>query len=316
MREHTDIPQRLTKLRGFDQKVIPETESIMLNTAEKIRIEKTGGDTKLPGTAVVQAGADRITYDAACYIMENYLKETEFSLVPVDTSKESLGMEHNVIGYSAIRRQTEKAYSILKEQKVSKIFTVGGGCDADAASILYLNELYQGDLAVLWFDAHGDINAPEESDTHLFYGMPVRSLLGECGESFPMDRRRRLHPDQIINIGGRDLDDAETAYMEKHGIIRIPAQTDYPEKAILEAVSKTNKKHVYIHFDLDVLEPSEFPATPVPYPGGMHWKDAIHVLNQLKGKFPIAGFGLYEYVPDSDPEQKIKPFIDFGLSLL
>ena len=58
-----------------------------------------------------------------------------------------------------------------------KLFTLGGGCDADVPCLLYLNEEYRGDLTVIWFDAHGDLNTPEESATSLFYGMPLRSLM-------------------------------------------------------------------------------------------------------------------------------------------
>ncbi|WP_368501527.1 arginase family protein [Phascolarctobacterium sp.] len=57
------------------------------------------------------------------------------------------------------------------------MFSVGGGCDADVPVIAYLNKKYGGKLTVLWLDAHGDLNSPQESQTGLFYGMPARTLL-------------------------------------------------------------------------------------------------------------------------------------------
>lgn len=87
---------------------------------------------------------------------------------------------HGVIGYEMILAQTENAIQCLEKYHPSHFLTIGGGCDADLASIAYLNERYGGDLTVIWFDAHGDMNAPEESETGLFYGMPARMLMEPC----------------------------------------------------------------------------------------------------------------------------------------
>jgi arginase len=51
------------------------------------------------------------------------------------------------------------------------------------APISYLNKLYGGDLAVVWFDAHGDLNSPATSVSQNFHGMPLRCLLGDGEET-------------------------------------------------------------------------------------------------------------------------------------
>jgi arginase len=262
-----------------------------------------------------QGGADCITYTAAEFIVKEYLKDTGYSRVPIDVSDASLQIENHIIGYSAIRKQTEQAYDILRKAHPSELFTIGGGCDADAASILYMHEHYDGDLAVLWFDAHGDINAPEESATHLFYGMPARAILGGCKDIFPADAERWIQHEQLINIGGRDLDPSETDYMKKMHITRISAMETELADAVLKAVLKTGKTHVYIHFDLDVLDPAVFPATPLPVPGGITMDQALEVLHLLREKNSVVGFGLYEYVPEKDRNRDIKKLIDYGLKI-
>ncbi len=261
-----------------------------------------------------QGGADFITYKAADFIEKKYLKGYDYHVVPVDVSDASKDIDNNIIGYSSVKKQTEKAYSILKSCNADKVFTIGGGCDADVASILYLNEVYNGDLAVLWFDAHGDINSPDESDTHLFYGMPVRAMLGECG-GFPLKTSRWLQRNQVINIGGRDLDTSEIEFMQKAGIQRISTEETDIFHAIQKAVEKVRKKHIYIHFDLDVLDPSQFSATPVPTPNGIKLEGATRVLRLLKEEFHVVGFGLYEYYPELDTQQLVKQFVDYGLEL-
>jgi arginase len=50
------------------------------------------------------------------------------------------------------------------------VVTVGGTCGVEAAPVAYLNERYAGDLAIVWFDAHGDLNAPDTSPSGHFHG--------------------------------------------------------------------------------------------------------------------------------------------------
>jgi len=105
----------------------------------------------------------------------------------------------------------------LQNENADYVFTVGGGCDADIASILYANERYDSDLVVLWMDAHGDINEPSSSGTHLFYGMPIRALLGDCGKSFLDIINKPLIPDQFIHFGGRDIEPEEKTFIYPSG---------------------------------------------------------------------------------------------------
>ena len=111
-------------------------------------------------------------------------------------------------------RQMKTAYGYLKENPSARIFSIGGGCDADVPVISHLNKLYDGNLFVLWLDAHGDLNSPEESKTGLFYGMPARILI-DGRDIFPDIIERPLMPHQIIHIGGRDFDKPELGYIKK-----------------------------------------------------------------------------------------------------
>ncbi|VEH03040.1 Arginase/agmatinase/formimionoglutamate hydrolase, arginase family [Slackia heliotrinireducens] len=56
--------------------------------------------------------------------------------------------------------QMGKAAEQLAQAAPDKLLMLGGGCDADLPAITYLNSRYEGNLAILWLDAHGDLNAP------------------------------------------------------------------------------------------------------------------------------------------------------------
>ena len=80
--------------------------------------------------------------------------EMPYETVSVDGSEESLAMKNDILGYDAIKKQTNEASALIAKHNPDKIFTIGGSCEADISSILHLNEKYRGDLLVIWIDAH------------------------------------------------------------------------------------------------------------------------------------------------------------------
>ena len=75
----------------------------------------------------------------------------------------------------------------IEADQPDKIFTIDGGCDTDFPAISCISEKYKDKLKILYFDAHGDINSLEESQSKLFYGMLLRCLLkGSESSAFPI----------------------------------------------------------------------------------------------------------------------------------
>ena len=263
-----------------------------------------------------QGGAEIATLSGALEIEEFYMKGAPVLRVPLSESADNLASEHGIIDYRVIEQQTQAALAILRDSGADRVFTVGGSCDADVASILYANELYNGDLAVLWLDAHGDINAPSESSTHLFYGMPVRMLLGDCGDAFTGLKYKPLAPRQFINLGGRDLDEAERSFMKREQIPVIPARgaADLPD-TVMKAIWLTGKQHLYVHLDLDVLDPADFPYTPVPVRAGLPLNLLPPLLTMLRQKTDLVGFGIFECIPSGAKCDALEQLVRFGLDL-
>lgn len=262
-----------------------------------------------------QGGADIAVLAGTREIEELYLKDAPAARVPV-SGNPALTAEHGVLGYREIKQQTLAALGILRGSGAKRVFTVGGSCDADAASILYANEIYRGDLAVLWLDAHGDINAPEESATHLFYGMPVRMLLGGCGAAFADIVPEPMAPRQFVHLGARDLEAPESRFMRRSRMPLIHAlgAADLPG-AVLEALRITGKRHLYVHLDLDVLEPADFPHTAVPVEAGLPLNALLPLLAALRQKTKPVGFGVFEYIPAGVITGAMEQLVRFGLEL-
>ena len=93
--------------------------------------------------------------------------------------------------------------------------TIGGDCSVDLAGVAHANTRAQGDLAVVWFDAHPDLNTAESSASGAFGGMVLRALTGDG----PLAPALALDPTKIVVAGARSFDDAEEQYIELAGVV-------------------------------------------------------------------------------------------------
>lgn len=259
-----------------------------------------------------QGGADISTLYGAKEIEDLYLRNIKYDEADVSADENNLAIKNNIVAYEVLRTQMEQVYHNLKVYNPDKLFTIGGGCDADFPSIAYMNQKYNGGLKILYFDAHGDINSPEESESKLFYGMPLRCLIKDSDHPvFPIINNG-IKPEQIIHIGGRELDKAEGQFMNEKGIKRITVEELTCGKTDFEKMVLPDEK-VYIHLDLDVLEPQEFPHVPLPVPGGITVEALKNIMDTVKHKSSIVGMGIFEYKPCGRVNEILKYLIGYGV---
>jgi arginase family enzyme len=121
---------------------------------------------------------------------------------------------------------------------------------------------HRPDAKVLWLDAHGDYNTPETSGSGYLGGM---SLAGACGEWEP-GLAEAIPAERVVLAGVRDLDAGERELLERSAATVVGASLVVTLVAVKNALDGAP---VYVHLDLDVLDPEEFPATAFPTPGGL-----------------------------------------------
>jgi arginase family enzyme len=119
---------------------------------------------------------------------------------------------------------------------------LGGCCCAHVGAVRELARRHDR-VAVVWIDAHGDLNTPASSPSGNAWGMPLRMLI-DAGDVAAADVRL---------IGARSLDRPEEAFIADAGILReLGELPDY----------------VYVAVDGDVVEPSQLDVF-MPEPDGM-----------------------------------------------
>lgn len=141
-----------------------------------------------------------------------------------------------------------------------------------AVSTLPVVLRHRPDAWVVWIDAHADFNTPDSSPSGYLGGM---GLAGACG-LWDTGFGAGVDPARVAMLGVRDVDGGERVLLDTHGVGR----PDGPDALV--------GLPVFLHVDLDVLDPSVLPA-PFPAPGGWSWRRLERVLAELVENSELIG---------------------------
>lgn len=214
--------------------------------------------------------------------------------------QEELHWQDGVIGIASIAPRFLQTCQLLSELKPSHLFMIGGTCGTEAAPISYLNNLYAGDLAVVWLDAHADMNTPQTSPSGDFHGMVLRTLLGEGPPALCSEILRPLTASQVFLAGTRNFDLAEQEYITQSQVPIFSDLTSAAVRRLQEAIENAGFRRVYIHLDVDVLNPLSFSDSLMPTAGGPGLNDISECLESLRKSFDVVGTSIVEYCGQSE----------------
>ena len=167
--------------------------------------------------------------------------------------------------------------------------TVGGECNADLTPISVAHERYGDDLTLVWIDAHPDVFAPGELKSGSFHAMVVRTLLGEGPAALVPDRPLRV--DQVRLAGRRVDTEPELAFLARSGL-RWHGVDDAED--VLAGLTGP----VYLHVDLDVLDPGEFTSVGYSEPDGMSVNQLVTLVASIED---VVSAAICEYAPSQKP---------------
>jgi arginase len=147
---------------------------------------------------------------------------------------------------------------------------LGGDCCSHIGAVEGL-AARQDRLAVVWLDAHGDLNTPQTSPSGNTWGMPLRMILDSGA----------VEPGDVALVGARALDPPEEEYIAASGV-------HVGEDAVARALDGV--ACVYVALDADVLEPSEA-SVFMPEPGGLSVEEVEAVLRDVDERASVLGAG-------------------------
>lgn len=167
----------------------------------------------------------------------------------------------------------------------------------------------QGDLGLVWIDAHMDSHTPDTSPSGNLHGMPIAHLLGRGAPELVALARPfpALKPDCVTLLGGRSYEDAEPALLDELNV-RVYWMTEISERGFVpsmrEAVSMVRARTpAYgISLDLDGLDPADVSGTGLPVDNGIRADDLIATIRGAARDPNCIGFEIAEFVPALDKD--------------
>ncbi|MCZ6457921.1 MAG: arginase family protein [Gammaproteobacteria bacterium] len=161
-------------------------------------------------------------------------------------------------------------------------------------------------IGLVWIDAHGDYNTPETTLSGMLGGMPVAIAAGDglirMRKQAGMDEP--LPKSHIVMVGVRDTDPLEQERIERDAIPQISTEDVrnlssnlHEQMRQLTAISDI----VYVHVDLDVLDPAEVSGHPLTVPNGPTGKELAAAIEVMFSYPKTAALGIASYPHLNDP---------------
>lgn len=171
-------------------------------------------------------------------------------------------------------------------------------------------------VAVLWFDAHGDLQSPSTSASGFFDGMGFAMMGGRCWQTLAasVPGFAPLPDERAVLVGGHDLDAPERALLDEGGPAWLSVADIRAGRTgeVLDRVA-AYADAVHIHVDLDVHDVSVAPANSYAAPGGLLPEEVRETVAAALARLPLASATIASWDPTCDVEHRMR---DTGLALV
>ncbi|GAB5033585.1 arginase [Nannochloropsis oceanica] len=185
------------------------------------------------------------------------------------------------------------------------------------------------ETAVIWVDAHADINSPQISETGHLHGM-VLSFLMDLDKARAMqgfhwlneENVPRLLPTRLAYVGLRDVDAGEKAFIrslgikaysmhevDKHGIGKVM-------EMVLDHLLDRSERPLHLSFDIDAVDPLYAPSTGTRVAGGLSYREAYYICEEVAHSGCLASMDLVEVNPSLTMAGGDERTVDMAVGLI
>jgi arginase len=201
-----------------------------------------------------------------------------------------------------------RVHGAMKDGRIP--VTLGGDHSIAMGSIAGVSKFHReqgGRIGLIWFDAHGDMNTPESTNSGNVHGMPLAHVLGLGDERLAGigGFRPKVQASASCLIGIRDLDEREKRLIAESGIA-VFTMKDIDRHGVShvidEAVERAGRGTAGIHvsFDVDAIDPSEALGVGTPKKGGLTYREAHLCLEIVADSKRLTSLDMVEINPILD----------------
>jgi arginase len=184
------------------------------------------------------------------------------------------------------------------------VIVLAGNCNSCLGTLSALE-----DPGIVWFDAHGDFNTPETSISGALEGMSLAIATGHC---HPELMSRPVSEENVVLAATRSLDPLEEVRL--HASIITLASLDAFPRAVQLLAARVNT--IYLHLDLDVLDPSVSPGVNFSQPGGISADQLFDAVKCVMATGKLGAAAIANFNPDRDREDRTLKIAQSLIALL
>ncbi len=248
------------------------------------------------------------TYRLGARLMAAMLPENKTQpLVKIDVpalGKTGPTITNGIASEAAVLEGIRKARAALEKEAPERVVTVGGNCIVSLASFDHLHALYP-EAGILWIDAHPDVSLPENGYPNA-HAMVLAALLGRGAPSLAKELKNpAFGAKDLLYIGLQGLHDYQRKFLDDAGVdYAVQTEAFVSDERILAFL--TEHPQVFVHLDIDVLDPAFFHDTYFANPelvgdgsggGRMTIEELGRILRIVSEKVETPAFTIAEYLP-------------------
>jgi arginase len=212
---------------------------------------------------------------------------------PSDESREErLGHLLARLGYEVARARSAGFFPLV----------VGGDCLTSIGALSGL--LDPATTGIAWFDAHGDFNTPEITISGYLGGMPLACAVGRGLDNLRERSKMAgvVAERNVALLGARDLDPLEERALAASSVMLVRTSEFASDSAKLARTIHAlgTLPQVYLHIDIDVLDPVEAPGVDYPAGGGLQASQLQEAVRMVAGLGNVHALALTAVNPEKD----------------
>ncbi len=195
-------------------------------------------------------------------------------------------------------------------QKGEKSIVLGGDHSICLGAVAGASVGLKGNLGIIYFDAHGDMNTDQTTPTGNIHGMQLASLMGygapELVEAY--GKSVKIHKDNMLHIGGCDFDQAETDLVARENLHTF-SMLDLLKNGLAPLLPMIDKlasqvDNIWVSLDLDAIDAVYAPGAGMPNKKGLTYREIAAIADYIGQKCHVVGVDVVEYNPLQDENGK------------
>ena len=182
--------------------------------------------------------------------------------------------------YEVVNRELQRRVRHCLAQREFPL-VIAGNCNSALGTVAGI----EPPVSIVWFDAHGDFNDESSTVSGRLEGMSLAKIAERC-----------VPEERIVLAGFRDLDPGERVRLDASRVMQVPSGR-------FEDVNLPAGR-VYLHIDMDVLDPAISPGVNFQAPGGLSEDELAAALAEVFGRSEVCAAAITNFNPAHDRESK------------